>query len=104
MAIDGDAPFLRIAQTLQQGERRGLAGPRMPDERHRLARQGLEVRVLDADRAIGKTEGEILVAHVPARLFERARAWTVEDRTRRVHEIEIGVDRRLLLKEAEEEM
>ena len=99
-----DAPVLGIAQPLEQGERRRLAGTGMPDQRHRLAGQRLEVEVIATDRAVGKAEGQVLVAHVAARPFERAGAGPVEHRARRVDQFEIGVDRRLLLEEPEEEM
>ena len=36
-AVDADGPGIRVAQALEQGDRRALAGAGVADQRHRLA-------------------------------------------------------------------
>ena len=49
-AVDVDPPVVDVVQPRQQVGRRGLAGAGRSDERHELARLGLERDVLEAER------------------------------------------------------
>ena len=56
LPVDQDAALLRIADALQQGQRRGLAGAGRADQGHGLARPRRQVEVEDALRCPGHNE------------------------------------------------
>eukprot|EP00966_Prymnesium_polylepis_P327117 7382984-Prymnesium_polylepis.1 len=68
MAVDGDAPCLRVVEALQERDDRGLARARRAAERARRARLDLE-RV-----ALARSTGR--AAHTSARRRPRRTSWS----------------------------
>jgi hypothetical protein len=97
------ATAVGIAQTLQKAQAWWSFPIRCGRPAHGLPGRRLEIEMVDAEMTIGKGEGEFLVADPPPDVRQGWRAGPVGDQARRVDEIEIGVDGRLLIEEAENE-